>query len=152
VKNLVFVAILVASLALGMGYLNNTNGLDLWIQEVGVGEADTDHPITVSGLTINIQRFFGSAFEGETLVTDAFKDFIVECVYRSPDLEVEAGSTLFCKLIDGTDFETSFIIAEGSTMVSSAIPPGTPVTIPIQHIINNNVNAVHNVIILIQGP
>ena len=151
-KNLVFVAVIVASLALGIGYLNNTNGIDLWIQQVGVGEADIDHPITTAGLTINIQRFTGATLQGETVVTDAFKDIIVECVFRSPDVEVESGSTLICKLINGPDFETASVVAEGSKVVTSDIPPGTPVTIPIEHIIDNNVNAVQNVIILIQGP
>lgn len=151
-KNLVFVAVLVASIALGIGYLNNSNGMNLWIQQIGIGEGDLEHPITNAALTINIQRYFGATLQGETVVTDAFKDIIEECVFRSPVVTVEAGSTLYCKLIDGQEVEFSRVIAEGNKIVNSEIPPGTPVTIPIEHIIDNNVNAVQNVIILIQGP
>ena len=125
-KNLVFVAVIVATLASGVGYLNNTNGINLWIQEVGVGEADIEHPVSNAVLTINIQRFNGATLEGDIVVTNAFKDIIVECVFRSLDVEVEAGSTLFCKLIDGPDFEFSGVVAEGSKVVNSNIPPGTP--------------------------
>ena len=143
---------LVAGLALGIGYLNNSNGMDLWIQQVGVGEGDLDHPVTDSALTINIQRYFGATLQGQTVVTDAFKDIIEECVFRSISVQVDAGSTLFCKLIDGQEADSSFVIAEGSKTVTTDIPPGTPVTIPIVHIIDNNVNAVQNVVIVIQGP
>ena len=151
-KNLVFVAVLVATLALGIGYLNNTNGMDLWIQKIGVGEGDLEHPITNAALTINIQRFFGATLQGNTVITDAFKDIIEECVFRSETITVESGSTLFCKLLNGPDAETSGVVAEGSKVVTTDIPPGTPVTIPIMHIIDNNVNAVHNVVIILKGP
>lgn len=151
-RNLVFLVIIVASLATGIGYLNNSNGLNLWIQEVGVGESELEHPVSNAGLTINIQRYFGATLQGQTVVTDAFKDIIEECVFRSSDQELEAGSTLYCKLIDGPDAEFARVIAEGSKTVNNVIPPGTPVTIPIVHIIDNNVNAVENVIIVIQGP
>ena len=151
-QNLVFLAIIVAGLALGVGYMNNQNGVDLWVQQIGVGQTMIDSgPVPNAALTILIDRTFGPTAVGD-IVTTGFKDFIVECVFRSPDIDVVAGSTLICKLIDGPDFNDANVIAEGIKVLQSDLPAGTAATIPINMIKNNDVDFVENIVILIQNP
>ncbi len=151
-QNLVFLAIIVAGLALGIGYMNNQNGVDLWVQQIGVGQTMIDSgPVSNAAVTIFIDRTFGPTAVGD-IVTTGFKDLIVECVFRSPDIDVKAGSTLICKLIDGPDFKDSNVIAEGIKVLQSDLPAGTAATIPINTIKNNDVDFVENIVILIQSP
>jgi len=152
VQNLVFLAIIVAGLALGIGYMNNQNGVDLWVQQIGVGQTMIDSgPVSNAAVTIFIDRIFGPTAVGD-IVTTGFKDLIVECVFRSPDIDVKEGSTLICKLIDGPDFKDSNVIAEGIKVLQSDLPAGTAATIPINTIKNNDVDFVENIVILIQSP
>jgi len=152
VQNLVFLAIIVAGLALGIGYMNNQNGVDLWVQQIGVGQTMIDSgPVSNVAITIFIDRTFGPTAVGD-IVTTGFKDLIVECVFRSPDIDVKEGSTLICKLIDGPDFKDSNVIAEGIKVLQSDLPAGTAATIPINTIKNNDVDFVENIVILIQSP
>ena len=151
-QNLVFLAIIVAGLALGIGYMNNQNGVDLWVQQIGVGQTMIDSgPVSNAAVTIFIDRIFGPTAVGD-IVTTGFKDLIVECVFRSPDIDVKEGSTLICKLIDGPDFKDSNVIAEGIKVLQSDLPAGTAATIPINTIKNNDVDFVENIVILIQSP
>ncbi len=136
--------------ALGVGYLGND--MSLSVQQFGVGETDIGNPVTNAGLTILIEREFGATLQGNTVVTSAFKDFIVDCVFRSPDQDLLPGTKLFCKLLGHENIDIAQIVAEGILMIDTTVPAGTPVTIPIDMIVQNDVRFVHNVVIIVQDP
>ncbi len=147
---IVLIAAVIAIAALGVGYLGN--GMSLSVQQFGVGEQDIANPVTNAGLTIIIEREFGATLQGNTVVSDAFKDFITNCVFKSTDRDLLPGTKLFCKLLDHENIQTANIIAEGIFMLDATVPAGTPITIPVDMIVQNNVNFVHNVVILVQAP
>ncbi len=147
---LVFIAVVIAMAALGVGYLGND--IALQVQQFGVGDQDIPSPVTNAGLTIIIEREFGATLQGNTVVTGAFKDFIVDCVFRSPNNDLFPGTKIFCKLLDGDNINTDHVIAEGITMLGSTVLAGTPITVPIDMIVQNNVDFVHNVVIVVQDP
>ncbi len=146
---IVLIVSVIAIAGLGVGYLGND--MSLSVQQFGVGETDIGSPVTQAGLTIIIDRTFGVALSGNTQV-DAFKDFITDCVFRSSINDLSPGTKIFCKLLDHENIQTANIIAEGITMLGSTVLVGTPITIPIDMIVQNNVNFVHNVVILVQDP
>jgi len=150
VQPIVLIVAVIAIAALGVGYLGN--GMSLSVQQFGVGEQDIANPVTNAGLTVIIEREFGATLQGNTVVSGAFKDFITECVFRSPDKDLLPGTKLFCKLLDHENIQTANIIAEGIFMLDATVPAGTPITIPVDMIVQNNVNFVHNVVILVQAP
>ena len=125
----------VAAGALGTGFLNNTNGINLWIQQFGVGEGDITSPVTHAFVDFNIVR---------TTEAGAFKNIINECDLKFND-NLKAGAKIFCKLTDWA----GDIIAEGSTMLTSPLATNTAVTVPITDG-NRNVLQVKDVIIVVQ--
>jgi len=150
VQPIVLIAAVIAIAALGVGYLGN--GMSLSVQQFGVGEQDIANPVTNAGLTIIIEREFGATLQGNTVVTSAFKDFITNCVFKSTDQDLLPGTKLFCKLLGHENIDIAQIIAEGILIIDTTVPSGTPITIPIDMIVQNNVNFVHNVVILVQAP
>ena len=147
---IVLIAAVIAIAALGVGYLGND--MSLSVQQFGVGETDIPSPVTNAGLTIIIEREFGATLQGNTVVTGAFKDFITKCVFKSTDQDLLPGTKLFCKLLGHENIDIAQIIAEGILMIDTTVPAGTPITIPIDMIVENNVNFVHNIVILVQAP
>ena len=140
----------VAIAALSTGYLSND--IDLWTQQFGVGEEDIGTPVTNAGLTINIQREFDVTFQGNTPVTLGFNDLIVSCEFRSPDKDLLPGTKIFCKLLGHPDINIAQIVAEGDVTLETTIPAGSPITIPIDMIVQNDVDFVHNIVIVFQDP
>ena len=147
---IVLIVAVIAIAALGVGYLGN--GMSLSVQQFGVGEQDIANPVTNAGLTIIIEREFGATLQGNTVVSGAFKDFITNCVFKSTDQDLLPGTKLFCKLLGHENIDIAQIIAEGILIIDTTVPSGTPITIPIDMIVQNNVNFVHNVVILVQAP
>ena len=135
-------AIIGAAAAISIGYLGNDISLD--VQKLGVGETDLESPVVTVGVTAVITRTVNPGF------TFDFKDLIIECIFRSFD-EVAKDSTVTCKLID----ISGFVIGEGKKIVDPTLPPATPFTIPISDLLftnANNINNVHDIIIVVQGP
>ena len=146
--------IIAASAALSIGYLSAPT-VEVVSQQVGVGhDSSVFNAITHGAMSVKIQRTFGFALSG-TQVISAYKDKIVECVFRSTDRTIKSGSTLICKLTDGMDFATAKIIAEGKKIVLTNIGIGVPVTIPINNLISttsNNPSNVQNIFFIVQDP
>jgi len=125
----------VAAGALGTGFLNNTNGINLWIQQFGVGEGDITSPVTHAFVDFNIVR---------TTEAGAFKNIINECDLKFND-NLQAGAQIFCKLTDWA----GDIVAEGSTTLTAPLSTNIAVNVPVPNG-NNNVLVVKDVIIVVQ--
>jgi len=131
-----------AAAAMSIGYLGNDISLNA--QQFGVGETNLESPVASVGVIAMI-----SHFENINNPSD-FKDLIAECTFFA-DVEVEKDSTIFCKLLD----ISGNVIAEGKKIVDPALPPLTPFTIPIndfEFLNANNINNVHDIILVVQGP
>jgi len=142
VKPILFLAIIGAAGAMSIGYLGN--GISLDAQELGVGEIDLESPVDDLGVTVFIERTFNP------FISSDFKDLIVECSFMSED-EVEKDSTITCKLLD----ISGSVTAEGKKIVDPTLLQLTPFTIPIdffEFINANDINNVHDLVIVIQGP
>ncbi len=138
-KPILFLALIGAAAAMSIGYLGN--GISLDAQELGVGETDIESPVASVGVAAMIERM-GSSVN--------FKDLIVECTFFA-DVEVEKDSTIFCKLLD----TSGNVIAEGKKIVDPTLPPLTPFTIPIDYFEftnANNINNIHDIVLVVQGP
>lgn len=153
-KIVLFLLVIAASAALSIGYLSAPT-VDVVSQQVGVGENNSVfNTITNGAVSVKIERTFGFALSGNSVIS-AYKDKIVECVFRSTDRTIKDGSTLICKLTDGMDFATAKIIAEGKKIVTMDIGIGVPITIPIDNLISttsNSPNVVQNIFFIIQDP
>ncbi len=142
VKPILFLAIIGAVGAMSIGYLGNDFSLNA--QELGVGETDIESPVASVGVTAIIARI------SNPNITSDFKDLIVECTFRS-NVEVAKDSMITCKLLD----ISGSVIAEGKKIVDPTLPPLTPFTIPIDYFefVNaNNINNVHDIVLVVQGP
>ena len=136
-KPIVILAIAaVAAGAMGTGFLNNDNGINLWIQQFGVGEGDIETPVTHAKVDFNIVR---------TTEAGAFKNIINECAITLND-DLGAGGKIFCKLTDWA----GDIIAEGVTMLTNQLDSHTEVNVPVTDG-NRNVVSVKDVLIVVQG-
>ena len=125
----------VAAGAMGTGFLNNTNGINLWIQQFGVGEGDIMSPVTHAFVDFNIVR---------TTEAGAFKNIINQCDLILND-DLKAGAKVFCKLTDWA----GDIVAEGSTVLTAPYVSNTPLPVPITDG-NRNVLIIKDVIIVVQ--
>ncbi len=127
----------VAAGAMGTGFLNNTNGIDLWIQQFGVGEGDITSPVSHAFVDFNIARVNGEP-EG------TFDNVIESCDLKF-DENLNTGAKIFCKLTDWA----GDIVAEGSTMLTSPLSTDIAVNVPVTDG-DNNVLVVKDVIIVVQ--
>jgi len=146
--------IIAASAALSVGYLSAPT-VDIVAEKVGIGENNSVFNTVVTGvMSVKVERTFGVALSG-TEVISAYKDKIIECVFRSNDRTIKDGSTVICKLTDGMNFATSKVINEGRKIVSGDVGIGDPITIPIDNFISttsNSPNNVQNIFFIIQDP
>ena len=137
-KPLLILAIaVVAAGALGTGFLNNTNGINLWIQQFGVGEGDITSPVTHAFVDFNIARVPGEP-------SGTFDNVIESCDLKFND-NLQAGAKIFCKLTDWA----GDIVAEGSTTLTAPLSTNIAVNVPVPNG-NNNVLVVKDVIIVVQ--
>jgi len=142
VKPILFLAIIGAVGAMSIGYLGNDISLNA--QELGVGETDIESPVASIGVDAMIARIFNSNIDSD------FKDLIVDCTFRSND-EVAKDSMITCKLLS----DSGSVIAEGKKIVDPTLPPLTPFTIPIDYFEftnAHNINNVHDIVLVVQGP
>jgi len=130
----------VAAGAMGTGFLNNTNGINLWIQQFGVGEGDITSPVTHAFVDFDIQRVASASGPAGT-----FDNVIANCLLKFND-DLNTGAKVFCKLTDWA----GDIISEGSTVLIAPYVSNTPLTVPIGPAGNNNVLQVKDVIIVVQ--
>ena len=141
-KPLFFLVIIGAAAAISIGYLGNEVSLDA--QPFGVGETDLESPVASVGVVAMLEHL-----ENPNITSD-FKDLIVECTFIADDV-VEKDSTIFCKLLD----ISGNVIAEGKKIVDPALPLLTPFTIPVndfEFLNANDINNVHDIILVVQGP
>ena len=147
--------IIAATAALSVGYLGSPS-ISIVAQQIGIGEFNTVfNTVTNGAISIKIDRMIGATLSGSMVITDAFKDKIVECVFRSTDRTIKAGSTLICKLTDDADFNVSKVIAEGRKIITNDVGIGVPITIPVNNLISttsNDTDFIHNIFFIIQDP
>lgn len=129
----------VAAVALGTGSL--TNVINLTVQDFGVGDETIISPVDNADVKFNIAQALGNQ--------GFFKNYIKECIISSDD-DLLQGSLIFCKLTD----EHDDVIAEGNKLLTNNLSAGNIITIPINdpNILNSQVQNVHDVLIVIQGP
>ena len=130
----------VAAGAMGTGFLNNTNGINLWIQQFGVGEGDIMSPVTHAFVDFDIQRV-----ESASGAEGTFDNVIANCILKFND-DLGPGAKVFCKLTDWA----GDIISEGKTMLVDSLFANNQVIVPIGSAGNNNVLQVKDVIIVVQ--
>ena len=126
----------VAAGAMGTGFLNNTNGIDLWIQQFGVGEGDISTPVSHATVEFVINR---SGPPGGPF------DNIIEYCKLTFDKPLQQGAEIFCKL---TDWE-GLIVGEGKATLQAYLSTGNLVMVPILDGVNN-VLVIKDVVIVVQ--
>ena len=136
-----------AAIAMGIGYLGNDIALEGMVQEFGVGEGTLEIPIDSANVAAKIVR---------TGVGLNFKDIIVECIFISPNVTIEKGTMIFCKLLDEREDVSSIanVIAEG-IKITDTVPPNVTVTIPITFLaceFCNDLDVVHDLLVIFKGP
>jgi len=141
-KPLIILAIAAVAVgAIGTGFLSNSNGINLWIQQFGVGSGDIMSPVTHATVDFHIDTL-PNGLNGNGFLMNV----IDEC-YLTFGTTVVAPSHFFCKL---TDWEGN-IIAEGTTWLDTDRPADTPLTVVIDPAGNNNVLDVKDVIVVVQS-
>ena len=141
---LVIIAMLGVISFLGVGYMSND--VELWIQSFGVGDGIIESPVENTELSIIIERV--DTPEGPD-------DFITTCEFTSLDTDLLIGTKLYCKLYDGVDLESAFIIATGFVMLDQLVQMGNVIPIQITDLSfedSNNMDFVANVLVEVQEP
>ena len=134
-KPLVILAIAaVAAGAMGTGFLNNQNGIDLWIQQFGVGEGDIQTPVTHAKVDFNIIRTGDGPYQN-----------VIESCDLMFNNNLQAGAEIFCKL---TDWDGA-IVGEGSVVLGAPLSTNVAVNVPITDG-ENDVTIIKDVIIVVQ--
>ena len=136
---IILAVIALAVTGLGVGSLGNVITLDL--QSLGVGEETLFSPVKNADIKFNIDKIAGN--QGN------FKNVIGDCIIQSPDVIVK-GSTIYCKLTD----KDGNVAAEGSRVLSTVLLAGNPTEIEIDdpQAIASQVQNIHDVILVVQGP
>jgi hypothetical protein len=139
-KPIIVLAVMaIAVTGLGAGFLGNTITLD--VQSLGVGETNLASPIDDATIKFHIAQIPGN--QGN------FKNVITDCFIESPQVIVK-DSTVYCKLTDANDN----VVAEGSRVLPADLPQNTPTVIHIDdpNFIATQVQNIHDVILVVQGP
>ena len=129
--------------AVGIGYLGND--FVAAVQQYGVGAGDIQNPVMDTKLQLQILRVPGPL---------GFNDLITQCNFTSLGVDLQTGTKLFCKLYDGPNIKLATVIAEGTVQLSSFVPAGTPIPIPITTFVfpqSNDMNGVRNAVVLVQN-
>ena len=82
-------------------------------------------------------------------------DIITACEFTSVNVDLPAGTKIYCKLLDASDIQSASIIATGFIELDALVPMNTVILIPINEFSflgSNNVDFVQNVLIEIQEP
>lgn len=132
---------IVALAAIGLGMGSLTNVIELTVQQFGVGDRTIDSPVDSANVKFDIQKVLADG--------GFFKNYIKNCYVSSPE-QIPADSRIFCKLTGST----GDVIAEGNILLLNTLKTNTPITVPIDdpNVINSQVQNVHDVLIVIQGP
>ncbi len=132
----------IAGGAMSIGFLGNTINLD--VQQLGVGDATLQTPITQANIEFTIDRQSG-LINGVTETHNV----ISEC-HIVANAQIAANSNVFCKLTD----ENGNVVAEGQTELSSTLHTGSAlwITIDPTDFAANKVQNVHDVVLVVQGP
>jgi len=139
-KPIIVLAVMaIAVTGLGAGFLGNTINLD--VQSLGVGDATLVSPIDNAQIKFNIEKIVGNQ--------NNFKNVIADCIIESED-DIVKNSKIFCKLTD----ENGFVAAEGKKVLETVLLANTPTVIPIDdpNFIASQVQNIHDVILVVQGP
>ncbi len=137
----------VAATATGVGFLNTEIMLN--VQNLGVGSADLETPISDANVDLSIVAVDGIDIEGNSV----FKNIINACSFHYPDnqnfpgLNNNGDATVICKLTqDGN------VVAEGQ--ISGQFAPSITEIIPITELAfsgANSVLTVNDVTIVVLG-
>ena len=139
-KPIILLAVMgIAVTGLGAGFLGNTITLD--VQSLGVGEATLASPIENAQIKFNIEKIVGNQ--------NNFKNVIADCIIEG-DEDIVKNSKIFCKLTD----ENGNVAAEGSRTLETVLLANTPTVIPIDdpNFIASQVQNIHDVVLVVQGP
>jgi len=136
----------IAGGAMSIGFLGND--ISLTVQQLGVGDATLQTPITQADIEFSIDRVSGSVLVGSTTETQTHN--VISACHITPNGTIDAGSHVFCKLTD----ENGNVVAEGQTELShTVITDGMLwITIDPTDFAANKVQNVHDVVLVVQGP
>ena len=132
----------IAGGAMSVGFLGNTINLD--VQQLGVGDATLQTPITQADIEFTIDRQTGQV----NGVTETHN--VISKCHITPNADIDAMSHIFCKLTD----ENGNVVAEGATWLTSTLNEGSTLWIDIDpaDFAANKVQNVHDVVLVVQGP
>jgi len=132
----------IAGGAMSIGFLGNTISLD--VQQIGVGETNLSSPIDAAKIDFTIMRASGDV----NGVTETH-NVIAKC-HITPDKQIDAGSTVFCKLTDINDN----VIAEGQVLLTTHVDADGTMWIDVdpKDFPANKVQNVHDVVLVVQSP
>ena len=136
---IVIVVIAIAATGIGVGSLGNT--INLSVQQIGVGDQDIDSPIMAANIDFVIEKIKGN--QGN------FKNVIADCIIQAEE-EIAAMSHVFCKLTG----KNGDVVAEGVTWLQTHLHAGSLLTVEIDdpNFVNSQVQNVHDIILVVQGP
>jgi hypothetical protein len=128
----------IAGGAMSVGFLGNE--IDLTVQQLGVGEATLETPISDADIDFVIARASDST---------EMHNVISECEITAGQ-DIAAMSHIFCKLTD----ENGNVVAEGTTWNMNLISSHVvfSVVIDTADFPNNKVQNIHDVVLVVQGP
>ena len=138
---IVLIAVAIAGAGLGVGFLNAPS-IDVVAQDVGVGHDTLTSPLDTAYVGFHITAIAGNQ--------GFFKNQYDMCIFK-PNLLLESGSTIFCKL---TDMQSK-VVAEGKKVLVQDLPAYSKTNIPILTKISTGsllVNNIQDVTIVVQGP
>lgn len=143
-KPIVLIAIIgIAATAIGIGSLNNNIALN--VQQLGVGETDLVSPIDEAKVAFGISKLQSNAGPG------TYKNVIRNCIITNQDeVAIPSGSLIYCKL---TDIDGN-VAAEGTKLLGTPLLAGSSTVVPISDLalIQSQVQNIHDVILVVQGP
>ena len=136
----------IAGGAMGVGFLGND--ISLTVQELGVGDATLQTPITQADIDFSIDRVTGTVAVGTTFVSQTHN--VISKCHITPNGTIDAGSHVFCKLTD----DNGNVVAEGQTELGSTISTGSMLWIDIDptDFAANRVQNIHDVVLVVQAP
>jgi len=138
----------VAAVTLGTGFLANPIDLSM-VQLLGVGETDLASPIDKANVDLDVVGIQGQILQdGKTL--RVIKNVIQNCIIESNDKTLLMGSKVICKLTD----ENDNVVIEGMTVLSMDKMAHETFAVPINdpNGVLNNVDNIHDIIIVVLGP
>ena len=151
---LLFAIIGIGIVGMSVGFAQNAILLN--VQQLGVGENFITSPISAADVDFELGKVQRSVDAIPNNADDYFVNLITGCSFRTAE-EIKGPATVICKLTDDRNGKDKFgaVIAEGRVELPNGLAANTRTVIPIIQTAfqdANDVQLVHDVKIIVQGP